>query len=339
MRNLKNAALVAALAAVGCTIDARSRGNERFVSPPGSSDTDSAPDAAVPAGCVLHSDCPSGQACMNGQCAVVEPEAPDGGTPEADAASLAPDASAPDAAESESESESESEAEAEAESEPDGGPMDIGPDASESEAEAEAESESEVDAGGSASLDGGTPPAEEPDAGAPIADAGAPEADAGAPAPDAGAPSADGSVAPPADAGAPAPDAGAPDVAPPAPLSVTVVIEVPSGETVDASATFCSTFGGGWACAPFALGGETGREIRATYADVAVVEHVFNACLRLCDDPLNGVWMAYQSNGLQQRADPVVTVNDAVVPESLVTNGGLGANWRVDLQPETPDGG
>jgi len=119
-----------------------------------------------------------------------------------------------------------------------------------------------------------------------------------------------------------------------------VSFEVPAGETVDASAKFCSTFGGGWACAPFALGGTSGREIRATFENVAPVQHVFNACLRNCDDPNNGIWMAYQSDGLQQRDDPDVFVNDVVTPETLVSNGGLGANWSVDLRPASaPDGG
>jgi hypothetical protein len=307
MQKHKNAALVAAgaLAALAaCTIDARDRQRVQGTVPEATGEPE---EASAPSGCVLHSDCPDGQACMNGACAAIEPQ-PDAGAPDSGPMDIGPDAApAPsaDAAESESESESESEGEPDASppAEGDAGvpPADGTESESESESEAEAESESE------------------PDGGAPIVDAGAPEADAAQP----------------------ALDAGVPDAPPTAPISVAVVIEVSEGETVDASAAFCSTFGGGWACAPFALGGTSGREIRATYADVAVVEHVFNACLRLCSDPLNGVWMAYQSNGLQQRADPVVTVGEVVVPESLVTNGGLGANWRVDLQPppDAPDAG
>jgi len=296
MRSLKNAALVAATvmaAFAACTIDARDPQRFEGTRVPGEGGGASpAPDAAVPTECALHSDCPSGQACMNGQCAMLEPEAPDGPM------DIGPDAgaAAPDAAESESEAEAEAEPDAGAPS-ADGGvaPDAESPDGTESEAESESEAEAEA----------------EPDAGAPSADSGTP-----------------------------APDAGPPDAAPFVPLSVTSVIEVPAGETVDGSARFCSTFGGGWACAPFALGGTSGREIRATFENVAPVQHVFNACLRNCDDPNNGIWMAYQSDGLQQRDDPDVFVNDVVTPETLVSNGGLGANWSVDLRPASaPDGG
>lgn len=192
------------------------------------------------------------------------------------------------------ESESESEAEAEAESE--------------SEAEAESESEAESEAEAEAESDAALPSAD------------------GASASDGGSSTDDG--APSADAGTPASDAV---LLPPEP--VTVVIEVPEGQTVDTTARFCSTLGGGWACASFALGGTSGREIRATFEDPASTAHVFNACLRNCDDPFNGVWMAYQSSGLRQLADPVVTRGDTTIPESLTDNGVGGANWLVDLSP------
>lgn len=196
------------------------------------------------------------------------------------------------------ESESESEAEAEAEAESE----------SESEAEAEAESEAEAEA---------------------EADAALPSAD-GASVPDGGS-STDGG-APSADATAAAPDAALP----PEPVTV-VIVEVPEGQTVDTTARFCSTLGGGWACAPFALGGTSGREIRATFEDPAPTAHVFNACLRNCDDPFTGAWLAYQSSGLRQLADPVVTRGSTVVPESLTDNGVGGANWLVDLSPPSAE--
>ncbi|MDP3775087.1 MAG: hypothetical protein Q8Q85_12555 [Gemmatimonadales bacterium] len=234
-------------------------------------------------------------------------------------------------AESESESESESEAECFVHSdcedglacvdgacssvETDAGPPDAAESESESEAEAEAEAESEAEAEAEA----------EPDAEAPSADSGALEPDAGAPAPDSAA-SPDGIATSP-DAGTLDPDAV------PTPEPITIVIEVPEGQTVDGTARFCSTFGGGWACAAFALGGPSGREIRAQFADAAADGHVFNACLRNCDDPFNGVWLANQSNGLVQLADPVVTLGDTVVPESLADNGTGGANWFVDFSP------
>ncbi|MDP3770817.1 MAG: hypothetical protein Q8R16_00785, partial [bacterium] len=77
----------------------------------------------------------------------------------------------------------------------------------------------------------------------------------------------------------------------------------------------------------------SGREIRAQFADAEADGHVFNACLRNCDDPFSGVWMAYQSSGLQQLADPAVTRGGTVVTESLIDNGFGGANWFVDLAP------
>ncbi|MBI4434449.1 hypothetical protein HY635_01345 [Candidatus Uhrbacteria bacterium] len=304
MRSVKNAALVAATvmaALAACTIDARDPQRFEGTRVPGEGGGASpALDAAVPAECVLHSDCPSGQACMNGQCAEVEPEAPDGSM------DIGPDAGA------------------------------AAPDAAESESEAEAEAEAEPDAG-TPSADGGAPDgAEEADAGVP-----APSPDGGPMVigPDAGLSEESDAGAPSSADGSTVPDAGSPDAAPLL-QTVTTVIEVPVGETVDASAVFCSTFGGGWACAPFALGGESGREIRATFENVVPGQHLFNACLRNCDDSLNGIWMAYQDNGLQERDDPDLLVDDAINDsESLVPNGGLGANWWVNTLPDASDVG
>lgn len=117
---------------------------------------------------------------------------------------------------------------------------------------------------------------------------------------------------------------------PPPPDQVVVTLEVPASESVDASARFGSTFAGGWTYSSFTLDGTSGRQLRLAFNGVQSDAHIFNVCVRLCDDPLNGRWLANSTgSALVQLADPTVAVDGTAISETLVSNGRGGANWRV----------
>lgn len=319
-----SAALVAALAmaaATACTIDARTMGGAA-----GSSDSTS-DDGTTDVECILHSDCEPGIACINGACTAVGSS---GGTDGGTSASCTPTNEVCDGRDNDCDGLVDEGCPGS--TAPDAGTPDAGtPDAG---APPPAETCGDgLDNDGDGYIDEGCTPPTPPDAD----NDSIPDATDNCPrTANVGQTDADrDSIGDACDncamiANASQVDADRDGIGDVCEGNVAVVLTVPESETLDASARFCSTFGGGWSCSGFTLDAAFGRAIRLAFANVRSDAHIFNVCVRLCDDPVRGRWLAHAvGSTLVQLADPSVAVEGLIVNESLVSNSIGGANWSI----------